>query len=100
MYENVRTDNMRFEWDEAKNIANQRKHDIDFETARWLAVGALDRVVIVVVDHTYRQDGPEERIRLISARHATTHERKLYAEANRFETKKTRGPRKLAGRPN
>ena len=25
---------MRFEWDEAKNRINQRKHDVSFETAR------------------------------------------------------------------
>jgi hypothetical protein len=24
---------MRFEWDERKNLANQRKHGIDFQTA-------------------------------------------------------------------
>jgi len=42
--------NMRFEWDEAKNLSNQRKHDgVSFEEALWvfqdpLHVSAADRV--------------------------------------------------------
>jgi uncharacterized DUF497 family protein len=66
--------NVRFEWDEAKNLSNQRKHDgISFEEARqvfqdplhvsvqdrieggeqrWQTVGAVQGVVILLVAHT------------------------------------------------
>ncbi len=86
---------MGFEWDEAKNHANIRKHGIDFETARrifdgpiltWcdsrkdygeerhLAVGRVDSEAIVVVVWTNRAG----RIRLISARPASRKERQAY----------------------
>ncbi len=94
---------IRFEWDEDKNTANQKKHSIDFETAqlvfddpfcvtfverikggeeRWHALGSIENIIIIVVVHTYRVDGLDEVIRIISARRATRHERKLYAQAN------------------
>ena len=94
---------MRYEWDEAKNLRNQRKHDgISFELAtlvfedehclvyldridskteeqRWHAVGAAQiepegRAVLLVV-HAYREDHYAEKIiRIISARAAEKHE--------------------------
>ena len=94
---------IRFEWDEAKNRSNQRKHGIDFKTARyvfddphcitfveritageerWHAIGSLENIIIIVVVHTYREEAPDEIIRIISARRATRHERGLYAKAN------------------
>ena len=94
---------IRFEWDEEKNKINQKKHGIDFETARlifddpfcvtfvesvsggegrWHAIGSVEDVIVMVVVHTYRQDGSDEVIRIISARRATRHERKLYVQAN------------------
>jgi hypothetical protein len=93
---------MRFEWDEAKNEANKRKHGVDFETAqlifddercitfvervvdgeeRWHAIGAVETIIILVVVHTYRQEEAEEVIRIVSARPASRHERKLYVQA-------------------
>ncbi len=93
---------LRFEWDQAKNETNKRKHDIDFETARlvfddplcltfvervsgaeerWHAIGAIENIVVLVVVHTYREENSDEAIRIISARRATRHERKLYAQA-------------------
>lgn len=92
----------RFEWDEHKNKANRRKHLIGFETAilvfddphcltlverildgeeRWHAIGAVLGTVILTVVHRHRERGAEEIIRIISARRATAHERKLYVEA-------------------
>ena len=98
-----------YEWDEAKNLRNQRKHDgISFELAalvfederclvyadridgkteeqRWHAVGAahiepgVDAVLLVV--HVYREDyRGEEIIRIISARRAEKHEIRRYQE--------------------
>jgi uncharacterized DUF497 family protein len=51
---------VRFEWDETKNQSNLVKHGIDFRDA-----------------------GTGEFIRILSARQATRHERKLYEEAHR-----------------
>jgi hypothetical protein len=92
---------MRFEWDEQKNLANQKKHDsLDFETAalvfrdpdvvyvkdrivdgeqRWHAVGIV-RTAILLVVHIYLEDGldGEETIRIISAREASKRERRVY----------------------
>ena len=97
----------RFEWDEAKNISNQKKHAIDFATAqlvfddrfclsfverfddgeeRWHAIGMIEDIVLIVVAHTYRVGGSDEVIRIISCRRATSHERKLYDKANSKKT--------------
>jgi uncharacterized DUF497 family protein len=100
---------MRYEWDEAKNLRNQRKHDgISFELAtlvfederclvypdridskteeeRWHAIGAaqlepLGRAMLLVV-HAYREDHyGQEIIRIISARAAEKHEIRRYQE--------------------
>jgi hypothetical protein len=95
---------IRYEWDPAKNRTNIAKHGVDFETAelvfedrfcitfvdlvvegeqRWKAIGAIEDIVILVVAHTYCQEGADEVIRIISARRATPGERRLYAEADR-----------------
>src|SRR5260370_1006709 len=100
---------MRYEWDEAKNLRNQRKHDgISFELAtlvfederclvhadcidsktkeqRWHAIGASQiepgAGVILLVVHVYREDyRGEEIIRIISARAAEKHEIRRYQE--------------------
>ncbi len=94
----------RFEWDEAKNLSNQRKHEgVSFEEAcqvfrdllhvsvqdriedgeqRWQTVGAAQSLVILVVAHTVTEQDAEgeliEVIRIISARRATRHERRRY----------------------
>lgn len=91
---------MDFEWDEEKNAQNIRKHGIDFERAkaifrgpvltmpddredygelREISIGLVGGVAVIVVVHTDR-DGV---CRIISARPAQKHERKLYGEALR-----------------
>lgn len=93
---------IRFEWHEAKNRSNKKKHGVDFETAqlivddpncisfvervrdgeeRWCAIGSIENIIVIVVVHTYREDALGEVIRIISARRATRHERKLYVQA-------------------
>ena len=93
---------LRFDWDRTKNETNRSKHGIDFETARlvfddpfcltfvervsggeerWHAIGAIENIMVLVVVHTYREEHSHEVIRIISARRATRHERKLYAQA-------------------
>ena len=89
---------MRFEWDEDKNRRNLAKHKISFETAklvfddrsarstqdrvvdgeeRWQTLGMM-KGLIVVVAHTYREEGGELVIRIISAPKATSAERRAY----------------------
>ena len=93
----------RFTWDEAKNLANQKKHGISFEEAvrvffdplhlsvqdrieegeqRWQTLGLVGGMTILLVAHTVTEDGPDEKpievIRLISARRATRKERMRY----------------------
>jgi hypothetical protein len=94
----------RLEWDEAKNLSNQRKHDgVSFEEARhvfadplhisvqdriengerrWQTIGAIQGLMILVVAHTYTEEdaegGPVEIVRIISARRATPRERRRY----------------------
>jgi uncharacterized DUF497 family protein len=97
---------MRFEWDERKNKANQKKHGLGFEEAtfvfrdkriisvlddrydygeeRWVSTGSLSEEVVVVVAHTVKEDGDgEEIIRIISARKATRQERRRYHHHDR-----------------
>jgi uncharacterized DUF497 family protein len=91
---------LRFEWDEAKNETNMSKHGINFDTAQlvfddpfcltfverlrhgeeWHAIGSIEPVIVLV--HAYREERSDEIIRIISARRATRHERKLYVQAS------------------
>ena len=83
----------RFEWDDAKNAANRRKHGISFEEAatifagpvlssadahddeaRERSYGLLGGVVVVCVIHTDRNG----TTRIISARKATKYDGKLF----------------------
>ena len=94
---------MRFVWDGGKNRRNLAKHKISFETAklvfddplaislrervvdgeeRWQTMGLIGGIVVILVAHTYIQEKEEEVIRIISARKATSHERRQY-EQNR-----------------
>jgi uncharacterized protein len=94
---------MRFIWDEEKNRRNFAKHKIRLETARlvfedpfalsrldrvvngeerWQTIGLIGAVVVVLVAHTYYEEENELAIRIISARKATSHERRQY-EQNR-----------------
>lgn len=91
---------MRFEWDSKKNEINIKKHGISFEEAklvfddplhlaildkrfnyfeeRWITVGKITTEKIVVVAHIYFDNEGEEVIRIISARIATSSERRQY----------------------
>jgi uncharacterized protein len=94
---------MDFEWDEAKRIANIRKHGVDFALAcaifggprvtvidervdygetREVSIGLVDAVLLLSVVHTDRNG----KVRLISARRANKLERKIYEEALRTRT--------------
>ena len=86
---------MKFEWDSVKSQSNQRKHGIDFETAKilWLDENRVeiyaphpveDRMVLIAKHlgkiwtaiYTPRQDA----IRIISVRRARQKEVDLYEE--------------------
>ena len=89
-----------FEWDRAKDASNQRKHGVGFAEAntvfddplaitipdpdsgvdeeRFIIIGMSRSRSLLIVVHTSR----EERIRLISARSATKHERRDYEEGS------------------
>lgn len=91
-------DEQRFEWDERKNKANQKKHGVSFEEARtafldenarvvidpdhsdeedrFVLLGLSIRLRVVVVCHCYRAS--EDVIRIISARKANATERRDY----------------------
>ena len=99
---------MRYEWDEAKNRGNQRKHDgISFEQAalvfederclvgpdridqtgesRWHAIGQVEIIPgeasVLLVVHVYRENKHgEETIRIISARRAEKRDIRRYQE--------------------
>ena len=88
-----------FEWDPRKDSANRRKHGVGFSEAstvfddplsitiadpdhaieeeRSVIAGMSSRRNLLIVVHTVKG----ERIRLISARPATNHERRKYEEA-------------------
>ena len=87
-----------FEWDENKNISNQRKHRVSFEEARsvfydenarlmhdpdhsedgdrYILMGLSSGLRVLVVVHIYKENN--EVIRIISARKATKSEIKYY----------------------
>lgn len=89
---------IRVEWDEGKNQANQRKHGVSFEEAatvftderglliadpqhsdeedRFLLLGMSAALRTLVVCHCYRET--VETIRIISARRASRKERQTY----------------------
>ena len=90
---------VRFEWDPNKDRANIVKHGVAFDEARKVfsdphviiredsiveeeqrlhAIGYVARVLLVV--HTFREEGLGAIIRIVSARKATPAERKLYEE--------------------
>jgi uncharacterized DUF497 family protein len=99
---------IRFEWDEAKNFANQRKHGVSFEDAieafydplqvsvqegdyggetRWQTFGLVKSVLLLMVVNTTWEEGDDETsveaVRIISARPATPKERRDYEIQNR-----------------
>ena len=94
---------VRFEWDEGKNVRNQSKHGVSFDEAltvfydenallrsdpdhsddedRFILLGLSMSLRTLVVCHCYRER--DEVIRIISARKAHRAERADYAKANR-----------------
>jgi len=99
---------LRFEWDEAKDRANRRKHGLSFETAarafadpfaltepdriedgelRWRTLGMVEGHLLLLVAHGLREDDVGgrlvESIRIISARKANRQERQRYEEETR-----------------
>lgn len=91
----------RFAWDVAKATANRRKHGVSFELAatvfrdplalsrydeehsegaeRWLTLGQVENGMLLVVSHAFEELSEQEaRVRIISAREATAHERQQY----------------------
>jgi hypothetical protein len=94
----------RWSWDPAKAAANQRKHGVSFELAervfgdpwhasrpdphpgekRWQSIGrpSAEVPVVLLVVHTVLVPQPDgaELGRIISARRATAHERRIYEE--------------------
>jgi len=90
-----------FEWDPEKARSNQRKHGVSFETAvrvfsdpfalteqdriedgeyRWQTTGAVDGVLVLLIAHADREEDGMDVIRIISARRATTREKRRYAQ--------------------
>ena len=89
---------MEYDWNSAKARRNVKKHGVDFDEAgsvfrdplaytfadpdhstgeaRWLPFGLSERGRILVVSHLES----DHCIRIISAREATPHERKIYQE--------------------
>ena len=87
---------MEFVWDEKENLENIRKHGIAFEDVtdmfnhpmlvyldtrhdygedRWIGIGLLQTIIAVAV---YVEWDNEETVRIISARKATSYERKEF----------------------
>jgi uncharacterized protein len=93
---------MIFEWDPQKSIMNQSTHGVSFEDARevfndplhlsilderfsyfeerWVTIGQTQFVKILVVANLFFNDDGEEVVQIISAREATSNERKQYEE--------------------
>jgi hypothetical protein len=47
---------------------------------RWQTMGVIARSVVVLVAHTYREEKGEAVVRIISARKATSSEKRSYEE--------------------
>ena len=91
---------MIFAWDPTKATANRKKHRVDFHEAasvlddplsttfpdpqhsllerRFVSIGVSSEARVLVVNHT--DDG--DMVRIISARRATSHERRFYEEGS------------------
>ncbi len=89
---------LKFTWDDRKEVENQRKHGVSFDEAttafadenarlkhdpdhsqnedRFILLGFSSKLRLLLVAHAYRQD--DAVVRIISARKATRTERKQY----------------------
>jgi uncharacterized DUF497 family protein len=94
---------LRFEWDPVKARVNLRKHFVSFKDAmhvfeapyalfeqeitdvpektRWRALGLAGGVAVLLVVHTFGEDGGDEIVLIISARQATRKERNRYEQS-------------------
>lgn len=87
---------MNFSWDDIKAASNLRKHGVSFDEAttvfadplsasfpdaihddRWIVVGRSRELRLLFVVYV---DVFEDTVRIISARRATSHERRQYEE--------------------
>ena len=95
---------VEFEWDEKKNLSNQKKNGIAFEDAifvysdsehlsipdldhsekeeRWVTIGAIRDTRIIIVIHT-EKDRISNRMRIISARRAGKKEQSVYIQSTK-----------------
>ena len=95
---NVHMEGLQFIWDEKKNRANRRKHQVSFEEAqtaffderakvyfdpdhsddeeRFILLGLSYRLRVLVVCHCYRES--DTLVRIISARRADKNEQENY----------------------
>jgi uncharacterized protein len=110
---------MPFAWDEEKNRTNRKKHGVSFETAalvfddpyaltqrdiaheeeRFITLGSIGFGSILFVVHAnYENAAQTEVVRIISARAATSRERKSYEEAYQRTAKGNRRHRRQARR--
>jgi uncharacterized protein len=92
----------RYEWDEAKNRSNQKKHGVSFEEGilafrdplrvtidervedgelRWQTFGMVRGSLLLMVAHRLSDDW-ESVVRIISVRKATKSERRIYENEN------------------
>jgi uncharacterized DUF497 family protein len=93
---------LRFEWNKEKEIANIRKHGIEFNEAqtvfydenaiefydeehslkevRYLIMGVSSRLRILLTSYCVIEKADEDIIRIISSRKATKMEQKVYFE--------------------
>lgn len=89
---------MVFEWDEEKDFTNKRKHGLSFKDAKYVfadpyavtrdddtghehrqqIMGLIGGTLLVLVVYTIRNKKGEDVFRIISARKATTGERRKY----------------------
>ena len=95
---------LHFEWDAAKAMSNEHKHDIRFSLAlsvfrdpriqtmfdedhstaeeRWIALGMAATGVLLVVVYTWNEvDRENVNVRIISARKATSVEQSAYEDS-------------------
>ena len=95
---------MTFEWDEEKDIINQKKHGLSFKDAKYVfadpfalvredytdseprqqIMGHIGGILLVLVVYTMRDQQDEDVFRIISARKATTAERRKYEAGKWF----------------
>jgi uncharacterized DUF497 family protein len=76
-------DYIRFEWDEAKDLSNRRKHGVSFEEAslvfhdplyvsvqdrveggelRWQTLGFVEDLLLLTVAHTVREESDDGKL--------------------------------------